>query len=453
MSFFLRFAFAEPVKWWDETVYASLGWDLKTNPAHYSFDGGWSDYVPGDWPKAGYRAPLLPYMLALLFFFFGQNMVLLNMLMPAIGTINVFLAYLLGKKLFAEKIGLYAAAFLALMPLHAFYSGKILTDVLSTMLITLSFLLFVLWSEKRGNKLAALAGAAAGLAVLSRYVSVLLLPIFFAFLIFKERNISFLKNKSFLFMIFSFLLTLLPWLVYGYYEYGNPIGWFFHGSKAADYWGISMSWHEILPYFPAMFSATLFLSVFGGYGLIRKRSNPAPLLLLWLFAFLLFSIFLLPHWEDRFLMQITPPLAIMAAIGADFLSKKFKAKNAENAVLCVSIALLAAAVSLSFYDTVSKADKLKGGCFLNAGDFLKNAENNALVFTDNSPLIYFYAHRETHFQADNYERMEILVRENYPDRAVYYLWESPNRDISRNNSVAFGCPGGGNILKIYRIAK
>lgn len=455
ISFFLRlaFAYAEPVKWWDETVYASLGWDLKANPTHYSFDGGWSDYVPGGWPEAGYRAPLLPYMLGFLFFFFGQNIFLLNMMMPIIGTLNVLLIYLLGKKLFTEKIGLYAAIFLALMPVHVFYSGKILTDVLSAALITLSFLLFVLWSEKKDNKLAALAGAAVGIAVLSRYISILLLPMFFALLIFKERNIAFLKSKSFLLMVLSFLLVMLPWFLYGYYEYGNPIGWFFHSGKAADYWGVSMNWYEIMSYFPAMFSITIFLAFFGGYDLIRKRSNPTPLLFLWFFAFLLFSIFLLPHWEDRFLMQITPPLAIMAAAGVDFLSKRFKAKNAEKIILYISVILLIATVAIGFYSTASKIDKVKDGCFLNATDFLENAESNALVFTDNSPVIYFYAHMETHFQADSRERMETLIRKNYQDMTVYYLWEQPDKNIANEtrDKTVFACPSENSTVRVYKI--
>lgn len=456
VSFFLRvaFAYAEPVKWWDEAVYASFGWDLKSTPLHYSFDGGWSDYVPGGWPKAGYRAPLLPYMLGILFFFFGQNMVLLNMIMPAIGTLNVLLVYLLGKKMFSQKIGLYAAAFLAFMPVHVFYSGKILTDVLSTALITLSFLLFILWNEKRDNKSAALTGAATGLAVLSRYVSILLLPMFFAFLIFKERNIAFLKSKSFLLMMLSFLLVMLPWFLYGYYEYANPLGWFFHSNTAAGYWGVFGSWYEVLPYFPAMFSITIFLAVFGMAKLIKDcNKEKSVLLLLWFFTFLVFSLFMLPYREERYFMQVTPPLAVMAATGVGFLSKIFKAKSAEKIILCASIIILIAGAALGFYAAASKANITKDGCFLSAIDFLKNAEDNALVFTDNSPIIYFYTHKETHFQAESHERMEALIMENYPNKTVYYLWEQPDKSIANKtrDKTVFACPSENSTVRVYKI--
>lgn len=35
------FLFASPVKIWDETVYANLGYDLSKNPFDYSFAKNW----------------------------------------------------------------------------------------------------------------------------------------------------------------------------------------------------------------------------------------------------------------------------------------------------------------------------------------------------------------------------------------------------------------------------
>lgn len=455
-SFFVRlaFAYAEPVKWWDETVYASLGWDLKSNPTHYSFDGGWSDYVPGGWPKAGYRAPLLPYSLALFFAAFGQNMVLLNMIMPAIGALNVLLVYLLGKKMFSRKIGLYAAAFLAFMPVHVYYSGKILTDVFSTTLITLSVLAFLFWNEKKTAKTGILFGAATALAFLSRYQSIVLLPIFLIFLLAKKDAKNFL-NKSLFIAVAAFLLVLMPWLFYSYSEYGDVLGFMRHSQAAAGYWGGNQQWYEILPYFPAMFSITLILAAFGIAGMNKSRRNENNLLLLlWLFAFLFFSLFLLPHKEDRFFMEIAPAVAIISAVGVEAVSKRIKRKNAEKVVLCVSVLVLLATIMSGAYYTSLKLDKTKDECFLNATSFLKNAESNSLVFTDKSPIIYFYTHKQTHFQAESYERMETLTRENYLNKVVYYLWEYPNKNIANetDNNLVFACPSENSLIGAYKIS-
>ncbi len=129
------FVYSMPIKLWDETVYVNLGYDLSKNPLDYSFaNNGWADFIPGGlYPKAGARPPMLPYLLSL--FYLVKIDFLINLLMPIIGTATVFLIYLLGSKMFNEKVGLIAASFLAFVPLHIFYSGRILTDVISTFLI------------------------------------------------------------------------------------------------------------------------------------------------------------------------------------------------------------------------------------------------------------------------------------------------------------------------------
>ena len=78
IAFIIRsiFVFSTPMQIWDETVYANLGYDLSNNLLDYSVaNNGWSDFIPsgGDnfyaWPKMGFRAPLLPYLLMPLYLF------------------------------------------------------------------------------------------------------------------------------------------------------------------------------------------------------------------------------------------------------------------------------------------------------------------------------------------------------------------------------------------------
>jgi hypothetical protein len=69
------YSLTSPVLWWDEAVYSSLGFDLSKNVLSYSFNNGWTDFIPCGleteycWPKAGFRAPLLPYLLSLFYLF------------------------------------------------------------------------------------------------------------------------------------------------------------------------------------------------------------------------------------------------------------------------------------------------------------------------------------------------------------------------------------------------
>ena len=134
LSIRILFVFVMPIKLWDETVYTNLGYDLSKNLFQYSFTHGWSDFIPGGlYPKAGFRAPLLPYLLSA--FYFLKLKVLINFIMPLIGALSVIILYLLGKEIFNKKVGLISSLIFAFIPLHVFYSGRILTNVLFTLSI------------------------------------------------------------------------------------------------------------------------------------------------------------------------------------------------------------------------------------------------------------------------------------------------------------------------------
>ena len=130
------FVFSMPIKLWDETVYLNLGYDLSKNPFDYSFSNGWSDFIPsgGDdlygYPKAGFRAPLLPYLISIFYLF--RLEFLINFIIPFVGALSAFLIYILGKELFNTKVGLISSALYAFIPLHVFYSGRVLTEFLFT---------------------------------------------------------------------------------------------------------------------------------------------------------------------------------------------------------------------------------------------------------------------------------------------------------------------------------
>jgi len=128
----ISFLFYPFIRGWDETVYLNLGHDLSRNPFHYSLSSsGWNDFIPStdavySFPNIGFRAPLLPYLLSIFYAF--KLKFLIPIFIPLLGTLSVFLVYILGKKMFNKKVGLYSAILLALLPIHLLYSGEILTD-------------------------------------------------------------------------------------------------------------------------------------------------------------------------------------------------------------------------------------------------------------------------------------------------------------------------------------
>ena len=286
------FVFSMPVKLWDETIYLNLGADLSHNPLSYSFSHGWSDFIPsgGDdfygYPKAGFRAPILPYLISI--FYFLNLGFLTNFLIPLIGALSVILVYKLGKELFNEKVALISSVFFAFIPLHVFYSSRVLTDVLFTFFVLLTFLSFWKGYEKNNKGHKILFGVFLALALLSRYTALWIIPIFLIYFLVRDKSPKFLKDKYLWYSILAFFGTLIPWFIYGIFEYNNPIGAFIHGAKASAYWGGLQSWHFFFDYWWQIFSIIGFIFVVALIYILYKKDffkKEIYLLLIW-FAFL-----------------------------------------------------------------------------------------------------------------------------------------------------------------------
>jgi len=459
LAFLVRIlsVYISPIKLWDETVYANLGWDLKSNPLDYSFARKWSDYVPGDWPKAGYRAPLLPYTLAVLYSL-TSSQTLIDLFIPFIGAISVIFVYILAKNLFDEKIAFYSSIFLAFLPSHVIYSGKILTDVFSTFFLIISILFFWLGFEKGKNKYKLLFGFCFALSLLARYTILWVFPIFPIYLILKCKNLSFLKDKFLWYSVAIFFFTLTPWFLYGISEYNNPAGPFLHAQRAANYWGGMQPWYFYFQYSTEIFSILFPLFVLSlAFLIISKEigNRKVLFLLLWFLVFLIFATSV-PHKEERFLLPIVPPVVILSSL----LANKFKI------VLNVALALMILHLIFSFNSTIIKSYTPVASCFLKANEFITQLEDNSVIVTDESPRVYFYTKKENHFYPSPFDLSSIhFLADYYKGRPIYILWsaydmplEIPKNKITKNIldnnfEIIYKCPEDGSLAAIYSYYK
>ena len=443
----ILFSFSSPVKWWDETVYSNLGYGLSKNPLDYSFANcGWSDFI-GDnmWPKAGFRAPLLPYTLAI--FYFLKLEFLIDFLMPLIGALSVIFTYLLGKRLFNSKIGIYSALFLSFLPLHIYFSGKILTDVFSTFFILLSILCFWKGYEQNEKPYKLVFGFLLALTVLSRYTALWIIPSFFIYLVIKNKSLKFLKDKSLWQAFVIFLLTLLPWFVYSFFTYGNPLGAFIHGSKAASYWGGSQPWYFFFQHSPEIFSVVGILFIFSLiYIIIKKEFKRKEIyfLLFWIFLFLFMAI-LMPHKEERFLLPILPAVCILGSFFLDRLKIKF---NYKITFIIIILFLLSLFIFFYFERIYKDSYTDENDCFLKGNAFLRNTSLDSVIITGDSPITYYYTKRETRFYPNvwSIDSIKNLVS-SYKNREVYIffsntktdLMEREKQDLDSNFQKVFDC--------------
>ncbi|HEX7496083.1 MAG TPA: glycosyltransferase family 39 protein [Candidatus Limnocylindrales bacterium] len=156
----------------DEAVYAGQGASLAGDQTYSGL-------------FAIFRAhPLLVQFLnSLPFRFFGVNDITPRLISVAFGLTGVALAYATGALLYNRRVGLVAAAFLALMPYHVVVTRQALLDGPETTLFLLS--VYEMARFARSGQTRWLYGAAftMGLTVLAKETAVLLVPVVIAFLL------------------------------------------------------------------------------------------------------------------------------------------------------------------------------------------------------------------------------------------------------------------------------
>ena len=455
------FIFSMPIKLWDETIYLNLGYDLSKNPLDYSFSNGWSDFIPsgGDdiytWPKAGFRAPVLPYLISI-FYLFNLGF-LLNFLIPLIGALSVVLIYKLGKELFNHKLGLISSLLFTFIPLHIFYSGRILTEVLFTFFVLLTFISFWKGYEKNNKKHKILFGVFLALALLSRYTALWIMPIFLLYFLIRDKSFKFLKDKYLWYSIGVFFLTLVPWFIYGLVEYNNPIGAFIHGFKASAYWGGLQSGYFFFDYWWQMFSIVGLISIFGFLYILYKKEflrKEIYLLLLWFIIFLGIAIYM-PHKEERFIIPIIPVLVILSSF---FVNKIAKYKET---LLVIIILILIISVGLNFHNTFKTYHNVNTDCFEQIEFQLKKIKGDFLMVSENPPLFRYSIKQESTYYPNILNEETIRELENSSSKPVYFLftrfnsgfeiekWQNLKKIMVENYKLEFGCPIDPEVNWIY----
>jgi len=461
-SFLIRIAFLfySPLRGWDETVYLNLGHDLSANPLFYSLkNSGWNDFIPSTdiiygWPNVGFRAPLLPYILSV-FYSLKLNF-LIPIIIPFLGTLSVFLVYILGKKLFDKKVGLYSAILFALIPIHVFYSGKIWTDPLVVFFILLTFISFWEGYEKENKKHKVLFGLFLALSLLARYTTLWITPIFLFYFLIRDKSLKFLKDKYLWYAIGIFFLTLVPWFIYGFKYYGNILGAFIHGFKAAGYWGGVQSWNFFFVNSWQIFSIIGIVSVFSLLFIFIKKEfikREIYLLLIWIIFFSIMVMYM-PHKEERFIMPIIPAICIISGF---FISKLKKYKNIIFGLICIVLLTSLWGMFKVEYENAYSGVNL---CFSDGNKFLANNSINksSLVITNQLPIVHYYTQKEVHLYPDlwDFDVFRNIIDSNYKDRKVYIFFANYDmtdkkikNDLDNNFKKVFECSKGWGNSTIY----
>ena len=133
----------------------------------------------GEWLGAGvfYQAPLYPYFLGIIQFFFGETLWLVRLIQITIGALSCSLIFLIGQQLFSRQAGIISGFILASYGPALFFDGLVEKSILDLFLLTvILFLIFSAGDEANRAKWLGI-GAVLGLLALSRENALILVPV------------------------------------------------------------------------------------------------------------------------------------------------------------------------------------------------------------------------------------------------------------------------------------
>jgi len=177
---------------------------------NYEFAGIWQQFLPND-----FHPPLYYFLLEAWSRIFGTSEIALRNLSLVFAIATIYLTYLIAKKLFTKQIGVLAALFLAINPLHIYYSTEARMYSLAAFLVTLTVYFFIKLLIKKANNLTWVAfGLYLSLIFLTDYIAIFILPVFWIYAFLKQGKIKKQKRwfiKFFTSHILLFISLLVIW--------------------------------------------------------------------------------------------------------------------------------------------------------------------------------------------------------------------------------------------------
>jgi 4-amino-4-deoxy-L-arabinose transferase-like glycosyltransferase len=269
-------------------------------------------------------------------------------LTAAFGTLTVLLVYQIGMR-WGTRYALLAAALMAVMPLHVRESHYVLTDVPVTFFVTLTFLLSLRAHEQPRLSSFAWAGAAAGLAIATKYTGglVLLLPLLAIWMTPADRVSRTHATLAVIAACFGAFLVAAP---YSFLDLPGFLNGF--ARLAAAYKGErppEPAWLLYLKHLRGSLQWPALLLAIGGLVLGVVRAVRGPGRVRWTFAVvfpLLYFWFISRQTLvfGRYLLPIVPFLCILAAaavVAGVSLLRRFDIPRAVRTALIVGLTIAA----------------------------------------------------------------------------------------------------------------
>ncbi len=355
LAVFLRTAVAPQTHrvYFDEDIYLDIGKEILVNgkAALCNYGEPCKEYAFMKWPN-GY-----PFLLAISYVFFGISEGTGFGVVLLLGSLSVFLVFLLAYNLSKnEKVALLAALILALVPVHIMWSATAASEPVLVFFSLLAILFFSLAVNANSLRLYALAAVTLAYSMQIKTEGVMLLPVAALFVILFDKNLlKRLSSYRFCALWAILLILVAPFLTHVYYAFlydqfgssGEKFGIEHALKNVPENAGFWISGYPTIEH-PLLF--TLF-ALLGITHLAKREKRIMIFLGLWfLLFFALYSFFYAGSVrfgvDVRYALNGYVPFTILAAFGSAVAAKAL-ARSADF-IGKKSFAAIAAVMLLSF---------------------------------------------------------------------------------------------------------
>lgn len=266
--------------------------------------------------------PLMPLVYGLVMRVLGAHLIVMRLVSLLLSVGTVLLTYLVTKELYDRDTALRATLLLLSIPFLLRFGAFALLDGPMTFLFTLALLLGLRLLRAPSYRLSLVAGLVIGAGLLTRYTMVLIYPVMLG-CSFLPGLLRRLKLHLALVVLVS-LAVLATWLVYAnskdVFASQQQLISKYATVATTTAWGRGFLLETLLIKLPSYLGVyNVPLLFLGGLNLVRRRSFPDLLLLLWIAAVFLPLALTLP--DPRYFMPAFPALAIAMARGLGPTSK------------------------------------------------------------------------------------------------------------------------------------
>lgn len=265
------------------------------------------------------------------------------------GTLTVYLTWVVGRRLFNSPIGMFAAALLAVSPLHITSARYMKEDALLTCMVMVCLALVISGTERRRSWMIILGGFCGGMAAASKYSGALTVAIVGA--------VPWLQSRKFapdlkavpvtilaLLMIPIGFLVCVPYSVLNYAKFVTDVqmetGHMERGhSSAVTAWSQYWMYHFARSIIPGVTKIVACLGVVGFGLMLRQRK------LVGYFIIACFLLFYMPgEWvkakpapqPERYIYPCLPFICIAAAFALYYFRQNFSRLVAQGAI-CIAV--------------------------------------------------------------------------------------------------------------------